>query len=89
VQEKKAIKADRRIKIIAGRLVRELERALSSESQYRNELELFAKVLAQKKGDSNKIYSLHEPETCCISKGKEHKKYLDFNLLNSKLKSRG
>ncbi|NDA64438.1 MAG: IS5/IS1182 family transposase, partial [Chitinophagia bacterium] len=53
------------------------------------ELELFAKLLAQKKGDNNKIYSLHEPETCCISKGKEHKKYLDFNLLNSKLKSRG
>jgi IS5 family transposase len=73
--KKKAIKADRRIKIIAGRLVRELERVLPSESQYRNELELFAKVLAQKKGDSNKIYSLHEPETCCISKGKEHKKY--------------
>jgi len=89
VQEKKAIKADRRIKIIAGRLVRELERVLPSESQYRNELELFAKLLAQKKGDSNKIYSLHEPETCCISKGKEHEKYLDFNLLNSKLKSRG
>jgi IS5 family transposase len=64
VQEKKAIKADRRIKIIAGRLVRELERVLPSESQYRNELELFAKLLAQKKGDSNKIYSLHEPETC-------------------------
>ena len=89
MQEKKAIKADRRIKIIAGRLVRELERVLSSESQYRNELELFAKVLAQKKGDSNKIFSLHDPKTCCISKGKEHKKYLDFNLLNSKLKSRG
>ena len=73
--KKKAIKADRRIKIIAGRLVRELERVLPSESQYRNELELFAKVLAQKKGERNKIYSLHEPETCCISKGKEHKKY--------------
>jgi len=32
--KKKAIKADRRIKIIAGRLVRELERVLPSESQY-------------------------------------------------------
>jgi len=31
--------------------------------------------LAQKKTDSNKIYSLHEPHTQCISKGKEHKKY--------------
>ena len=31
--------------------------------------------MAQKKSDSNKIYSLHEPHTQCISKGKEHKKY--------------
>jgi IS5 family transposase len=31
--------------------------------------------LAQKKADSNKIYSLHEPHVQCISKGKEHKKY--------------
>jgi IS5 family transposase len=25
--------------------------------------------------DSGKIYSLHEPEVYCVSKGKEHKKY--------------
>ena len=31
--------------------------------------------MAQKRGSKNKIYSLHEPEVCCISKGKEHKKY--------------
>ena len=31
--------------------------------------------MAQKKTDSNKIYSLHEPDVQCISKGKEHKKY--------------
>ena len=38
-------------------------------------MDLFKKVLAQKRSDKDKIYSLHEPETCCISKGKEHKKY--------------
>jgi IS5 family transposase len=32
-------------------------------------------VLAQKKSDTGKIYSLHEPHTQCISKGKKHKKY--------------
>jgi IS5 family transposase len=32
-------------------------------------------VLAQKREDSNKIYSLHEPHVSCISKGKDHKKY--------------
>jgi transposase, IS5 family len=71
----KARKADRKIKTIAGRLVRELERNLSPGSMYQNDLSLFKKVLAQKRNDSGKIYSLHEPEVQCISKGKEHKKY--------------
>lgn len=56
-------------------MVRELERKLPPDSSYQNELELFRRVLAQKRTDKNKVYSLHEPETCCISKGKEHKKY--------------
>jgi IS5 family transposase len=70
----KAKKADKKIKIIAGRLVRELDRKLPP-SQHQIILTLFKKVLAQKKTDSNKIYSLHEPHVQCISKGKEHKKY--------------
>ena len=40
-----------------------------------NDLILFKQILAQKKGDKNKIYSIHEPDVQCISKGKEHKKY--------------
>lgn len=32
-------------------------------------------MLSQKRSDSGKIYSLHEPDVQCISKGKEHKKY--------------
>jgi len=39
------------------------------------ELSLYKKVLGQKRSDSNKIYSLHESEVKCFSKGKEHKKY--------------
>lgn len=70
----RARKADRKVKTIAGRLVRELERKLAP-NEYQNTLLLFQKVLAQKKTDSNKIYSLHEPHTQCMSKGKEHKKY--------------
>ena len=73
--QNKARKADRKVKTIAGRLVRELERNLPAGSKYQADLELFKKVLAQKRNDSNKIYSLHEPEVQCISKGKEHKKY--------------
>jgi IS5 family transposase len=76
-QQKVSRKADRKIKTIAGRLVRELERKLTSEAliKHSSSLELFKRVLAQKRSDSNKVYSLHEPHVQCISKGKEHKKY--------------
>jgi IS5 family transposase len=70
----RAKKADRKVKTIAGRLVRELERKLPP-SLHQSDLELFKKVLAQQKTDTNKIYSLHEPHTQCMSKGKEHKKF--------------
>ncbi len=71
----KAKKADRKIKTICGRLIRELERNLPPNSKYQSDLDLFKQVLSQKRNSKNKIYSLHEPEVCCISKGKEHKKY--------------
>jgi IS5 family transposase len=69
-----ARKADRKVKTIAGRLVRELERKLSP-GEYQQELLLFKRILSQKRNDSQKIYSLHEPHVQCLSKGKEHKKY--------------
>ncbi len=72
-----ARKAAKKIKTIAGRLTRELERKLTPQAlkKWGSDLELFQQVLAQKKEDSNKIYSLHEPQVKCFSKGKEHKKY--------------
>jgi len=71
----KARKADRKEKTIAGRLVRELERNLLPNSRYQSQIDLFKRILSQKKSDTNKIYSVHEPDVQCISKGKEHKKY--------------
>jgi transposase, IS5 family len=71
----KARKADRKIKTIAGRLVREIKRKLPASNRHLTKLELFERVLAQKRDDKQKIYSLHEPHVQCISKGKEHKKY--------------
>lgn len=73
----KAKKASKKIKTIAGFLVRELNRKLTSEAlnKYSTDLSLYEKVLAQKRSDSNKIYSLHEPEVKCYTKGKEHKRY--------------
>lgn len=76
-QAKLKKKARKKLKTIAKRLVRELRRKLSAEGLARNEekLQIYEKVLAQKKDDKNKIYSLHALEVACIAKGKEHKKY--------------
>ena len=72
-----ARKASKKIKTIAGRLTRELERKLTPQAlqKWGTDLQLFQKVLSQKKEDTDKIYSLHEPQVKCFSKGKEHKKY--------------
>lgn len=72
---KKALKADRQLKTIAGRLVRELERNLGGRSGYEKMFELYYRVLSQNRKSKDKVYSLHEPDVVCISKGKEHKKY--------------
>ena len=73
--KKKVAKADRRMRTIAGRLVRELMRELPHQSKFRELLDLCLKFVNGEKIDGHKIYSLHEPDVLCISKGKEHKKY--------------
>jgi len=73
-RRKKSNAARRKLKTIAGRLTRELQRKLPT-GLYKVELDLFERVLAQQKNSKNKIYSLHEPEVYCMSKGKAHKKY--------------
>ena len=72
---KKALRADRRLRTIAGRLVRELKRNLKENHEYDKLLGLFETVLSQRRNSRKKIYSIHEPDVQCISKGKEHKKY--------------
>lgn len=76
-RRKKAFKADRKLKTIAGRLVRELERTLepSTLKSYKEELNLYHRILQQKRTDKDKIYSIHKPFTACIAKGKIHKPY--------------
>ena len=73
-RRKKAVAARRKLKTIAGRLVRELERKLPQGS-YEAQLALFKRVLAQQRDSKHKVYSLHEPQVYCMSKGKAHKKY--------------
>jgi IS5 family transposase len=73
----KAKKSARKLKTIAGRLTRELRRKLPENLvvKYEVDLKIFEQVLAQQKGDKNKIYSLHEPKVYCLSKGKAHKRF--------------
>lgn len=74
---KSARKANKRIKTIAGVLVRELHRKLNADRliKHQSNLSMYEKILNQKRSDSNKIYSLHEPHVKCYTKGKEHKKF--------------
>jgi len=76
-KRKAARRALRKMKIVAGRLIRELERKLpeTAKQEQRENFALYRRVLRQQPGDRNKIYSLHEPQVYCMSKGKEHKKY--------------
>ncbi len=74
---KEARRAGKKVKIIAGRLLREIARKLplSRLGVYLPSLKMYQKVLSQKRSDTGKIYSLHEPDVKCYSKGKEHKKF--------------
>lgn len=74
---KAAHRAGRTMKTIAGRLLRELERKLPPEVRagQRESFALYRRVLRQQRSDRNKIYSLHEPQVYCLSKGKAHKPY--------------
>ena len=81
-QMKRARKAIKHLKTIVGRVVRDVERKIYSSSSAKNLSEIFTptlvqtkRLLAQERKDKNKLYSLHEPDVACISKGKAHKRY--------------
>ncbi len=74
---KKARKAVKRLKTVSGRLLREIQRKMAVEQQeyYAEKFALYQRMLNQKRGDKNKLYSLHEPHIYCMSKGKAHQRY--------------
>jgi IS5 family transposase len=74
----KAKRALKRLRTIAGVLMRELRRKLPQcclFEHYQKDFLLYERVLKQKIKDTHKIYSLHEPQVYCIGKGKDHKQY--------------
>jgi len=70
-------KYGRRLKTVAGALVRELRRKLPVTvlKEYEEQFSRFERVVNQSRKDKDKIYSLHQPQVLCIAKGKAHKKY--------------
>jgi len=74
---KRARHAVKRLKTISGRLLREIQRRMDLEqlAYYAEKMALYQRMLDQKRGDKNKLYSLHEPHVYCMSKGKAHQRY--------------
>lgn len=80
-QFKRMRKAVRQLKGTTGRILRDLRRQLGgiSEGPLRervlDKLVLVSRLLNQGSKSTGKIYSLHEPEVECISKGKARVRY--------------
>jgi IS5 family transposase len=78
-QHRRAMREVRRLKTWLGRVIRDLGRKIEGdaglEKEFAEALALATRLYNQKKGDKNKIYSLHAPEVECIGKGKAHKKF--------------
>ena len=75
-QFKKARKQTKKLKVYLGRVTRDIRRKMHNSTPLMDKLlGLSDRLLAQKKDSKNKLYSIHETEVECISKGKAHKKY--------------
>jgi len=73
---KKARGEKRRLKTWLGRVVRDIERKHAAPSPaLKSLLGLAHRALAQTRISKNKVYSAHEPEVVCLSKGKPHKRW--------------
>ena len=66
----------RRLRTWLGRVLRDVRRQQpSGDEELESLLSLCERLHHQQPTDSPKLYSLHEPEVVCISKGKAHKRY--------------
>jgi IS5 family transposase len=72
-----------------GRVLRDIERKSEGKilsCNFKNLITLANKLLVQEKDTKKKIYSLHEPEVCCIGKGKARIRY-EFGQLAAIVKT--
>jgi IS5 family transposase len=78
-QMNRAHKATRKLKTYLGRVMRDINRKLQNDPDksgfFEPLLQMSQKLLEQEKSSKNKLYSLHSPETYCVSKGKRRTPY--------------
>ena len=75
-QMKRAKGCTRKLKTYLGRVIRDIERKCSfPDAKLQSLLDIGTRIFHQQRHDKNKIYSVHEPQVECISKGKAHKRY--------------
>ena len=70
----------KKLKVRLARVHREIHRKALEQNidlgfEARELLAQCERLLKQKRNSKNKLYSFHEPQTVCISKGKAHKRY--------------
>lgn len=75
-QMKRARACTKKLRTHLGRVLRQIERQKGKlPATLSRLLETSTRIYRQKREDKNKVYSVHEPETQCIAKGKAGKKY--------------
>jgi len=75
-QFKRMQRSLRKLRTYVGRLIRDIRRKAANVDEAPGTLLSRAdRVRQQQPQDANKLYSLHEPQVRCISKGKAHKRY--------------
>lgn len=75
-QYKRMRRSLRKLRTYVGRLIRDIRRKTSDpDAELAMLLERADRIRQQQPHDTHKLYSLHEPEVQCISKGKAHKRY--------------
>jgi IS5 family transposase len=71
-------KHTKKLKTYLGRVIRDIDRKLLEQKRteaWRQALRLARQIYRQQRGDANKIYSVHAPDTECIAKGKLRKPF--------------
>jgi IS5 family transposase len=89
-QMKRARACTRKLRTQLGRVMREIERQTTEPStRLAKLLETAHRIHEQQRQDKNKVYSVHEPDVQCISKGKAGKRYEFGNKVSVAVTSRG